>query len=199
MWLPKNPFTLTLLSKVPPCTNILVQLSFFPLHLNISKPTAQAYTLTFSSIPQLSPLILQVSLHNKPDIDIDYGFVHIHLTLLLLYHYDSIIDISVWLSIAISANLYHINMIILLLYQYISILVYQYISNFNITPLLPYMRLSKCSALFVGHSVVKILALLFEFDDTPNPGSKNRLDPRSWMVYFVCHGGLLFSWQKSVL
>ena len=34
------------------------------------------------------------------------------------------------------------------------------------------MSLSKCSPWFGGHSVVKILALWFECDDTPNPGSK---------------------------
>ena len=35
------------------------------------------------------------------------------------------------------------------------------------------MSLSKYSRWFESHSVVKILALWFEFDDTPNPGSKN--------------------------
>ena len=44
---PKNPTALTLLSKVPPCTIILVQDRFF--NLTIWKPMAQAFqnTLTF--------------------------------------------------------------------------------------------------------------------------------------------------------
>ena len=46
--------------------------------------------------------------------------------------------------------------------------------------------LSNYSPWFGSPSVVKILASWFEFDDTPNPGSKKFLDPRSLMVRFVC-------------
>ena len=42
----KNPTALTLLSKVPPCTIILVQDRF--LNLTIWKPTAQAFQNTFT-------------------------------------------------------------------------------------------------------------------------------------------------------
>ena len=57
--------------------------------------------------------------------------------------------------------------------------------------------------IWVGPSIhpdlSKILALCFEFNDTPNPGSNNRLDPNSLSVQVFGHLSLLFSWQKFVL
>ena len=58
-----------------------------------------------------------------------------------------------------------------------------------------HMSLSKCSPLFGGQSVVKILASWFEFDNTLNPGSKNT----SWSQLSDRVSCLLFLWQTIVL